>query len=79
MEIAIRNHEFEKARFYSVEERKERENLRMLRERYKVDETAITPTVTREDIENVLAGRTGLPVESIRQSGTDLDGLKEED
>ena len=31
MENAIANHEFEKARFYSDEERKERENLRALR------------------------------------------------
>ncbi|MGZ5565057.1 MAG: Clp protease N-terminal domain-containing protein, partial [Chthoniobacterales bacterium] len=34
MENAIANHEFEKARFYSDEERKERENLRALREKY---------------------------------------------
>jgi len=33
MENAIANHEFEKARFYSDEERKERENLRLLREK----------------------------------------------
>jgi len=33
MENAIANHEFEKARFYSDEERKERENLRALREK----------------------------------------------
>ena len=33
MENAIANHEFEKARFYSEEERKERENLRALFER----------------------------------------------
>jgi ATP-dependent Clp protease ATP-binding subunit ClpC len=31
MENAIANHEFEKARFYSDEERKERENMRQLR------------------------------------------------
>ena len=33
MEYAIANHEFEKARFYSDEERKERENQRALREK----------------------------------------------
>ncbi len=38
MENAIANHEFEKARFYSDEERKERENLRLLREKYNIDE-----------------------------------------
>ena len=37
MENAIANHEFEKARFYSDEERKERENLRALREKYHLD------------------------------------------
>jgi hypothetical protein len=38
MERAIANHEFEKARFYSDEERKERENLRLLREQYNLEE-----------------------------------------
>ena len=40
MENAIANHEFEKARFYSDEERKERENLRALREKYHLDESS---------------------------------------
>ncbi len=40
MENAIANHEFEKARFYSDEERKERENLRGLREKYHLDESS---------------------------------------
>jgi len=35
---AIFNHEFEKARFYSDLESRERENLRLLREKYKIDE-----------------------------------------
>ena len=38
MERAIANHEFEKARFYSDEERKERENLRFLREQFNLEE-----------------------------------------
>jgi hypothetical protein len=38
MEGAIFNHEFEKARFYSDEERKERENLRSLREQFNLEE-----------------------------------------
>jgi hypothetical protein len=38
MEHAIANHEFEKARFYSEEERKERENLRLLREQFHLEE-----------------------------------------
>jgi hypothetical protein len=34
MEHAIANHQFEKARFYSEEERKARENLRLLQRKY---------------------------------------------
>jgi len=37
MEHAIANHEFEKARFYSDEERKERENLRQLCEQFNLE------------------------------------------
>ncbi len=66
MEAAIANHEFEKARFYSEEERKEREHLRRLREKYNLDDTA-TPVVTKEDIEEVVARWTGIPMTSIRE------------
>ena len=38
MENAIANHEFEKARLYSDEERKERENMRVLREQFNLEE-----------------------------------------
>jgi ATP-dependent Clp protease ATP-binding subunit ClpA len=38
MERAIANHEFEKARFYSDEKRKERENLRLLCEQFNLEE-----------------------------------------
>ncbi len=60
MENAIANHEFEKARFYSDEERKERENLRALREKYHLDESS-TGVVGREDIEDVVSRWTGVP------------------
>jgi ATP-dependent Clp protease ATP-binding subunit ClpC len=66
MENAIANHEFEKARFYSDEERKERENLRALREKYHLDESA-TGVVGREDIEDVVSRWTGVPVTSIKE------------
>ncbi|MGH8649344.1 MAG: AAA family ATPase, partial [Burkholderiales bacterium] len=66
MESAIANHEFEKARFYSDEERKERENLRALREKYHLDEST-TGIVTREDIEDVVARWTGVPMTAIRE------------
>src|SRR5881275_984526 len=66
METAIANHEFEKARFYSDEERKERENLRVLREKYNLDDTS-TGVVTKDDIEDVVARWTGVPMTAIRE------------
>ncbi len=66
MENAIANHEFEKARFYSDEERKERENLRSLREKYNLDDTS-TGVVTKDDIEDVVARWTGVPMTSIKE------------
>jgi ATP-dependent Clp protease ATP-binding subunit ClpC len=66
METAIANHEFEKARFYSEEERKEKEHLRQLREKLNIDEAA-TGVVTREDIEEVVARWTGIPVAAIKE------------
>jgi ATP-dependent Clp protease ATP-binding subunit ClpC len=67
MENAIQNHEFEKARFYSNEERKERENLRQLRTTHKLEESPAL-IVGREDIENVVSKLTGLSVSEVRQS-----------
>ncbi len=66
MENAIANHEFEKARFYSDEERKERENLRQLRDKYNLDDTS-TGVVTKDDIEDVVARWTGVPMTAIRE------------
>src|SRR5579871_2305390 len=66
MDSAIANHEFEKARFYSDEERKERENLRQLREKYNLDDTS-TGVVSREDIEEVVSRWTGVAVTSIKE------------
>ncbi len=66
MENAIANHEFEKARFYSDEERKERENLRQLREKYNLDDTS-TGVVAKDDIEDVVARWTGVPMTSIKE------------
>jgi ATP-dependent Clp protease ATP-binding subunit ClpC len=66
METAIASHEFEKARFYSDEERKERESLRQLREKYHLDDTS-TGVVGKEDIEDVVARWTGVPMTSIKE------------
>jgi ATP-dependent Clp protease ATP-binding subunit ClpC len=69
MDSAIANHEFEKARFYSDEERKERDNLRALRDKYHLDDAA-SGIVTREDIEDVVSRWTGVPVTSIKEEET---------
>jgi ATP-dependent Clp protease ATP-binding subunit ClpC len=66
METAIANHEFEKARFYSDEERKERENLRQLRDKYNLDDSS-TGVVSKEDIEDVVARWTGVPMTAIKE------------
>ena len=68
MENAIANHEFEKARFFSDEERKEREELRQLESKHGIKDDH-TPPVTREALQEVVANWTGIPVEKIR-SGT---------
>ena len=68
MENAIANHELEKARFYDDEERKERESLRALREKYHLDESS-AGVVGREDIEDVISSWTGLSIDSLRAEG----------
>lgn len=65
MENAVSNHEFEKARFYSDEVRKEQENLRSIAEKYKAN---VAPTVTREIIEDVVSSWTGISVNDIRKA-----------
>ena len=78
MENAIANHEFEKARFYSEEEQRERENLRVLQEKYNIDESAIG-RVSREDIEEVVSRWTGVPVTAIKEEeSTKLLRIEEE-
>ena len=66
MENAIANHEFEKARFYSEEEQRERENLKGLQSKYDIEE-AVTSRVTREDIEEIVSRWTGVPITAIKE------------
>ncbi len=66
MEKTIADHQFEKARFYSDEERKERDNLRTLREKYHLDESA-AGVVGREEVEDVVSRRTGVSITSMRE------------
>jgi ATP-dependent Clp protease ATP-binding subunit ClpC len=60
MDSSIANHEFEKARFYSDQEKKERDNLRVLREKYKLPDSPAVP-VTREDVEELIARSSEYP------------------
>lgn len=69
MQSSITNHEFEKARFYSDEERKERTQLELLLKKHNLAEGRAIE-VTRAHIEEVLARWTGIPVSKIRESGT---------
>ena len=67
MEASIENHEFEKARFYSGEERQERNNLEQLRKKYNLDENPAW-NIRREDIERAVSKLAGMPIAAIRQS-----------
>jgi len=64
---AISNHEFEKARFYSDEARKEQENLKVLAEKYKLGDRSTT-IVSRDDIDQIVAERTGISMDTLRKS-----------
>jgi len=57
---AVANHEFEKARFYEDEQRKQTEILNALRETYKLSDSPAV-TVTREDVEEVIARSSEYP------------------
>jgi ATP-dependent Clp protease ATP-binding subunit ClpC len=60
----VDNHEFEKARFYSDEERTQREVLAQLNLKHNIPERQI---VTKQDIEEALARWTGMPIEAVRE------------
>jgi len=63
-ENAVENHEFEKARFYSDEERTQREALAQLHLKHNIPERQV---VAKEDIEQALARWTGMPIEAVRE------------
>jgi ATP-dependent Clp protease ATP-binding subunit ClpC len=72
MENAIANHEFEKARFYSDEERKERAGLLALEKKYKIEKNAIQ--LTRADVEEVLSRWTGVSISVIQECSAAAGG-----
>jgi ATP-dependent Clp protease ATP-binding subunit ClpC len=64
---SIENHGYEKARFYSEEEKKERENLRRAMQNHHIDGDAVF-AVTVDDIEAVISRWTGSSVDVIRKA-----------
>jgi ATP-dependent Clp protease ATP-binding subunit ClpC len=64
MENAIANHQFDKARFYGDEERRELQNLQQLSEQLK--QNPPSNVVTAEDLVAAVAARAGVPVSSVR-------------
>ncbi|HZS27115.1 MAG TPA: Clp protease N-terminal domain-containing protein [Candidatus Angelobacter sp.] len=66
MENAIANHEFEKARLFSDEERKQRETLQELQKKFKI-EIGHAGAVTAEHVQEALARWLGVPVGLIQQ------------
>jgi ATP-dependent Clp protease ATP-binding subunit ClpC len=66
VENAIPAYEFEQAARYRLEEELEQENLRVIRERWEL-KTVPPLKVAREDIEEVIAKWTGIPVASIHE------------
>ncbi len=60
IEGAIANHEFEKAKFYAEEQRKENDNLRVLRKKHGLED-APALTVGREDVEQIIAKWAAYP------------------
>jgi ATP-dependent Clp protease ATP-binding subunit ClpC len=60
IESAIANHEFEKAKYYAEEQRKENDNLRILRKKHGLED-APALTVGREDVEQIIAKWASYP------------------
>jgi ATP-dependent Clp protease ATP-binding subunit ClpC len=79
MENAIGNHEFDKAREFSDQERVERQRLQRLKEERQVAEPPVSP-ITIADLEEALAERYGVPVSAVQEilrqkKGKDLQAL----
>jgi len=67
VDAAVSAHEFERARFYADEKRKEDDALRALRERLHVAEEAPGGSVAKSDIEDVVARWTGIQVAAVKE------------
>jgi ATP-dependent Clp protease ATP-binding subunit ClpC len=65
-ERATNEHDYERAKIFKQKELEERERLRTLQEAYNITIQSV-PLVTREDIEEVIARWTGIPISSLKE------------
>ena len=70
-ENAIRNQEFEKASQLRDEEADMKEQIREMSQQYKNEHSANKPTVTEEDVAQVIATMTGVPVTKLTEGETE--------
>ena len=70
-ENAIRNQEFEKASQLRDEEADMKEHIREMSQQYKNEHSANKPTVTEEDVAQVIATMTGVPVTKLTEGETE--------
>ena len=70
-ENAIRNQEFEKASQLRDEEADMKEQIREMSQQYKNEHSANRPTVTEEDVAQVIATMTGVPVTKLTEGETE--------
>jgi len=68
METAIHKKEFEKAAFYRDEEMLQRENLLMVKEKLASSPTMTRDLVTKENINEVIAKWTGIPLSTLNEA-----------
>jgi len=68
METAIHKKEFEKAAFYRDEEMLQRENLLMVKEKLTSSPTTPRDLVTKENINEVIAKWTGIPLSTLNEA-----------
>jgi ATP-dependent Clp protease ATP-binding subunit ClpC len=67
MESAVSAKDFERANFYRQQEEAARENLLSVRERFDVKSSARRVVVTKQEIDEVVAKWTGVPMTSINE------------
>jgi ATP-dependent Clp protease ATP-binding subunit ClpC len=71
MESAVSQKDFEKAQFYREQEVTARENLQFVREKFDVKSSARKVIVGKQEIDEVVAKWTGVPITSINQDEGD--------